>query len=137
MSTQYAIKLDCKYIKRNGNLTNFLSKAHLVDTKKRAKELLDEHGGEIVEIFLSTADLSVPPPVQSVWLVKRYCQIYGLSIYGPFFTAKEANSMFNAIIDEADHSLLGKFVKYYGAIMTAENRLGDKLEICEIKRAKL
>ena len=136
---QYAmLGKDGRYRKRNGGLTTSLSRANIVDTKKAAELIAEEYVGDYIPVYLSTADLSVPPPIQSVWLVKRYCQIYGLSIYGPYFTAGEASSMFNSIIWESDHSLLGKFEQTYEySTVTAENRLGDKLEICEVKRAKL
>ena len=81
-------------------------------------------------------------PIDSIWLIKEINEIYGLKLMGPYFSHKEATDIFENIINNSQHSLLGRYFvanehKEYSisVLRSYENRLRDKLLLCKVDRA--
>jgi len=81
-----------------------------------------------------------PLPLESVWLIKRVCQVNGLSIYGPFFTLKEAEEIYESEIVRSKNFILLEFKENNvnlpnGVIKFATNRLRDEISLCRVNKA--
>ena len=131
---------DDDYLKGNGKWTNCLDKALLFPTKKSAKLSASAFEGEVVPVYLSRKASIMP--CDSVWMVQWVCQIRGLSVYGPYFTKAEAESMYVSIRDGQVGDLFHFTDESYGLvnnpiIRQSQNRLGDVLSIKEVRRACL
>ena len=136
---QYVIVKNDGFLKGNGKVASTIERAHIVPTKKLAQELVDKYGGEIIEVYLSLTRPKPIQPLESVYLIKKVCVVYGLTIYGPFFTLDEAINVYNNEL-ERDCIFPYKEELCYaqdGQMKRAANKLGDELTLCRINRAKI
>lgn len=135
MSRQYVVCKDDKYIGKENQLTSSLSRAKIYSKKDRAKSDAKNFSAEVITVYISLR----PPQTktESVWLVEKVCQVRGLSVYGPFFSKKEAEEIFTSLRDKItseveDWQSLFTFTEISWGYAT--NKLHDSLTIRETRR---
>lgn len=139
MYNQYLVRKEDGYLKENGKITNSLERAEIFPTKKRAQEYVDKYGGDVEPVYLSeTPPKHYPPSADEVFIVKRVCSVFGLSIYGPVFTYDEAIDLYNSELIRGEIFPFREELAYAqnGELKKASNKLGDELILCKITRAK-
>lgn len=137
MVNQYVILKDDGFLKENGKITSTIERAYIVSTKKIGQKLIDKYGGQLKEVYLSLNRPIYTTPLESVWLVKKTCQVNGLTVYGPFFTLKEAEELYKSEIVKSKNFPLLEFKEDHYSSFSASNRLKDVIELCKITKAKL
>ena len=136
---QYIVEKDGGYLKSDGKVTQSLERADICPTKKIAQELSSRYGGEVAPVYLSLLEPKFyPAPVDSVYLVKKICNVMGLTIYGPHFTVEESLTIYT---DELNKETTFKYTEELcyassGELKKARNKLGDELILCKVSKAR-
>lgn len=136
---QYIVEKDGGYLKSDGKVTQSLERADICPTKKAAQDLSNKYGGEVAPVYLSLLEPKFyPPPVDAVYLVKKICNVMGLTIYGPHFTVEESLTIYT---DELNKEATFKYAEELcyaedGELKKARNNLGDELILCKISKVR-
>jgi hypothetical protein len=136
---QYLVSKEDGFLKENGKITSTIERAYIAPTKKLAQKCIDKYGGEIKTVYVCLNKPVYASPLESVWLIKRICQVNGLSIYGPFFSLKEAEEIYNSELVKSKNFTLLEFTENNinlsnGTIRYASNRLRDEISLCRINK---
>ena len=140
---QYIVLVDDGFLKENGKVTTSIERAHILPTKKAANEFSKKHCGfiagklacEIKEVYLSTKKQEYIDPY--VYYVEKRCVVYGPTTT-IFFSYEKADDEYRRILSD---DLVFPFkedgvLRYVDdkIIKRAENKLGDELLFCRVKR---
>lgn len=138
---QYLIKKDDGYLKENGKITTTIERAFITPTKKSAQKYVDAYGGEIAPVYLYKNPIKyAKPPDERVWIVKKLCQVNGLTVMGPYFSQDEATNIYYDELKNCGHFKYVEQLRYnlgHGELKWAKNKLGDSIYLCEIRKAKI